>query len=103
MSSIPNKAPNVITAAGAVTPAEYNNINAASALALTLAVPSVDGQLCTFIDETGHAHTVTTPASGINGATHIATFGGTAGSSIQFVSRNSIWWVVGTPNGVTLS
>lgn len=102
MSSIANKAPNLITAAGAVTVGAINSINAASALALTLALPTIDGQEALFVDETGHAHTITTPATGVNGALHILTFGGTAGQGCHLVSRNSSWWTVSV-NGVTAS
>lgn len=102
MASVPNRSPNVITAAGAVTPAFVNSINAAGALALTLAAPTLDGQEAVFVDETGHAHTVTTPATLVNGASHILTFGGTAGQGCHLVSRNGIWWTVSL-NGVTVS
>ena len=56
MSNIPNRIPNVVTAAGLVTPSEYNHINAGGVLALTLGVPTVDGQTCSFVDETGKRH-----------------------------------------------
>ena len=102
MASIPNRTPNILAASGAVVPGFLNHITLGSAAALTLAAPTVDGQEAVFIDETGHAHTVTTPATLINGVDHIATFGGTAGSSIYLVSRNGVWWAIAL-NGVTLS
>lgn len=100
-ASVPNRAPNVITAAGAVTPSGLNSINAAGALALTLAAPTVDGQRAMFTDETGHAHTITTPANVLNGAHTTLTFGGTAGQSAELFSRNGKWWAA-LLNGVTV-
>ncbi len=85
-------------------------ITKAGVAAMTLALPTAglpsaagdDGRELTVIDTTGHAHTVTTPASGINGADHIATFGGTAGNFGTFVSYNGSWWLAASA-GVTLS
>jgi hypothetical protein len=103
MSFAPNKAPNVVTAAGLVTPASLNSINAAGALALTLAAPTFDGQEADFIDETGHAHTVTmVTANNLNVNKNVLTFGGTAGSSFSLWSRNGKWYT-GYLNGVTIT
>lgn len=79
-------------------------IGSAGALAMTLAAPTrqQNGSLLVFSDATGHAHTLTTPASTINGASHIATFNGTAGSSVTVVAANGVWWVVAL-NGVSIS
>jgi hypothetical protein len=101
-----------LSASGAVGITEgFCAITATSAAALTLAqaptgLPSAggeDGQRILFIDTTGHAHTVTTPASGIAGGKHVATFNGTVGSSIEFIAYQGVWYVVGTASGVTLS
>lgn len=109
MSSIPNRTPNVITAAGAVSPALFNHINAAGNLALTLAAPIADGQEVNFVDETGHAHTLvigivgSPPTSGLNsGLKSTITFNGTAGSFVRLVSRGLNWWAL-DQNGVSLS
>lgn len=107
MSSIPNRAPNVITASGTVTVADgvVNSINAAGALTLTLPLPTVDGIRVPFIDETGHAHVIQcsgSPASGLNAASGTLTFGGTAGDSCELISRNDRWYTLSL-NGVTVS
>jgi hypothetical protein len=109
MSSVPNRAPNVITLAGAITPAELNHINAAGALALTLALPTVDGQILRFIDETGHAHVITIapngspPTAGLNGGSNSTlTFNGTKGSAVELISRNGNWYT-GPLNGVAVA
>jgi len=75
-------------------------ITAAGVAALTLAAPVAgspanggnDGQELKILDQSGHAHTITTPASGINGVHHIATSGGTAGDSITFTAYNGAWY-----------
>ncbi len=109
MSNVPNSAPNVITAAGAVTAAKFNNIHAAGALALTLASPTIDGQEIWFTDETGHAHTIVVAAAGspptsglITGEVTTLTFGATAGDSVGLMSRNGFWQLLAL-NGVTIS
>lgn len=81
-----------------------------SAQAMTLAAPTAgsqasggdDARELTVIDTTGHAHTVTTPANGINGADHIATFGGTVGKFGTFIAYNGVWYLAAS-NGITLS
>jgi hypothetical protein len=111
MSNVPNRTPNVITAAGAVTPGtEYNFIDSAGAIALTVAAPVCDGQIMNFIDQGGHAHTVvctgagSPPTAGLNAGTtaNTLTFGGTKGDSVQIVSQNGFWWT-NVLNGVTVS
>lgn len=103
MSQVPNRTLNVITAAGAVTPgSEYNQINATGALALTIASAPVDGQIMSFVDETGHAHTIV--CTGLNGGTTLnkLTFGAAIGDSCQLIARNGFWWTLNL-NGVTVS
>jgi hypothetical protein len=105
MASVPNSAPNVITAAGAVTPAKFNAINAAGALALTLAAPVADGAEIYFNDETGHAHTITATGlfnGGKSGMANELTFGGTVGNCAMLVSRNGYWWLLASA-GITAS
>ena len=67
-------------------------INTAGVDAMTLATPVIgpqatggdDGKVVTIIDNGGHAHTITTAANKIINSKHVATFGGTIGSSITF-------------------
>lgn len=105
MSNIPNSPANVLSADGAASPLgafNYFLITKASAAAITLAAPVADGQRCTFQDGSGHAHTVTTPANGVNGANHVLTFGGTAFQFCELISYNGTWNVLAV-SGVTIS
>lgn len=82
----------------------------AGVAAMTLAapvagLPSVggdDGRELTIMDVTGNAHTVTTPAGGINGNKHIATFGAVVGQFGTFVAYNGAWYLAAS-SGVTLT
>jgi len=98
-------------ASGAITIKEGTVfLTKAGVAAMTLAVPTAglqsaggdDGRELVVIDTTGHAHTVTTPASGIDGADHIATFGGTVGQFGTFIAYNGAWYLA-AQSGVTLS
>jgi hypothetical protein len=72
----------------------------AGVAAMTLAAPVAgspaaggnDGQTLKIIDVSGHAHTITTGASGINGNHHIATSSGSAGDEISFTAYNGVWY-----------
>lgn len=85
-------------------------ITDASAAALTLALPVAgaasaggqDGASLTIISTTAAAHTVTTPASGINGTLHIATFAAAVGNAVTLTAYNGKWYA-STLNGVTIS
>ena len=80
MSSVPNAAVTTISAAGAVTPTRFNVIGGSGALALTLAVPTIDGQTITFTE------------AGLNGGTQTTlTFNGTKGSSVDLFSSGGSW------------
>ena len=86
-----------------------NFVTTAGVDAMTLAQPVAggpgvgqDGITISVFDTGGHAHTVTTAANGINGASHIATFNGTKGSLVSFRAFNGVWYVVDLV-GVTLS
>ena len=61
-----------------------------------------DGLEITIIDNSGHAHTVTTAASKITPSHHLITFGGTQGSFVTLVARNGFWIPVQS-SGVTIS
>jgi hypothetical protein len=75
-------------------------ITAAGVAALTLAAPVAgspanggnDGQELKILDQSGHAHTITTPANGINGNHHIATSGATPGDSVTLTAYNGAWY-----------
>ena len=97
----------VATASGAIQPkTSYVVLKAASAaLAMTLANPTAgaqDGIEITIIATGTGAHTVTTGAAGLNGADHIATFGGAIGDNIVLYAFNGTW-LVESSVGVTLS
>jgi len=85
-------------------------VTKAGVAALTLALPTAglpaaaghDGQILRIVDVGGHAHTVTTPASGLNGSVHIATFNGTVGSFVELIAYNAVWYVLAS-SGITLS
>jgi hypothetical protein len=87
-------------------------ITDATAAALTLAAPVAglasagtpgnDGQRLTLISTTAAAHTVTTPASGINGTLHIATFAAAVGNSVELQAFGGSWYTVNV-KGVTIS
>ena len=61
-----------------------------------------DGLEITIIDNSGHAHTVTTAAAGITPAHHLMTFNGTQGSFVTLMARNGFWIPV-QQSGVTIS
>lgn len=112
MSNIPNFAPTVISASGAVTPVNkglFHITKSSAAALLTLVAPDTDGQQMVFIDESGKAHTITIaavgspPTAGLNGgAVTTLTFNATKGSSVELYSRNGSWFT-GPLNGVALS
>lgn len=67
--------------------------------------PTLTGQngvMLTFVSKTAFAHTITTPANGINGSKHIATFTAAAGNGLTLLADSGVWWVISTI-GVTLS
>lgn len=97
----------VATASGAIqVKTSYVVLKAASAvLAMTLANPTAaaqDGMEITIIATGTGAHTVTTGASGLNGADHIATFGGAIGDNIVLYAFNGTW-LVESSVGIVLS
>ena len=70
-------------------------ITTAGVDATTLATPTAgtdDGKKIIVFDAGGHAHTITTAASKIVPAHHLATFGGTAGSWVEFEAFNGLWY-----------
>jgi len=91
-------------AASGAIPVQSGSIalNGAGALAMTLALPTAaqDGTTIFIAAATAHAHTVTTPANGIDGALHIATFAA-KGDNVELRAINGTWNVVGAPGGPT--
>jgi hypothetical protein len=75
-------------------------LTGAGVVAATLPLPIVgapstgghDGAELLIVCTTAHAHTVTTPANGINGANHVITFSGTLPNTISLVALNGTWW-----------
>jgi hypothetical protein len=94
--------------ADAITiPAGTVFITTAGVDALTLPLPIAgsavsggqDGAKLLIYSTTAYAHTVTTPANGFNGATHICTFTGAASNYISLTAYNGSWYVTGNLNG----
>jgi hypothetical protein len=81
-------------------------INKTSAAAMSLAAPTAgfdDGKKLKIIAATAHAHTVTTPANEINGASDTVTFAA-VGDWVELVAYNGIWYAtVGGPTPAALS
>ena len=86
-------------------------LNGAAVQAMTLALPTAtnkqganiaDGSQLTVLSAGAYAHTVTTPANGINGNKLTATFAPNVGSNITLVAVNGIWVVLAS-TGITLS
>jgi hypothetical protein len=96
----------IVAATGIVIPSGIVAIspNPTSALALTLPLPSPGApyQTLQIWDFVGAAHTVTTPADGINGTLHVITFGGTAFTQVTLTAFLG-GWLVGPTSGITLS
>lgn len=93
----------VVAAAGPTAIANTHGkvvVTYAGVAALTLANPTAgspanggnDGQTLKIIDGSGHAHTVTTGANGINTTHHIATSGAAIGDSIELIAYNGAWY-----------
>lgn len=109
-TTFPNRTVTALSADGAITPQTADDFFAiikAGAAALTLALPTVDGQTLTFSDTGGHAHTITVPiasppTAGFNGTKATATFNGTVGSFLTIKSYNGSWYVLGS-SGVTVA
>jgi len=71
----------------------------------TLALPVAgadDGKKIRITSTTAFAHTVTTPATGYDGATHIATFAAAIGNGMLLEASGGTWLVVEN-TGVTLT
>ena len=114
MSQVPNRAPQTLSTAGAVTLSDITFLLSVSsppaALALTLAAPVVDGIIANVISQDTQAHTLvctgagSPPTAGLNGGTtnNKLTWNGTKGSSVTLTSFNGFWYSSNL-NGVTVS
>jgi len=93
----------------------YVFVNSTGVDAMTLAQPIAgvadsqptgqDGLTIVIIDTGGHAHTITTistPILGVVPSHHLITFGGTAGSFVELVAYNGLWYPLSS-TGVTIS
>ena len=87
-----------VTASGAIPVVSGTYaLNGAAALAMTLAAPTTPAQDGTRIyipAITAHAHTVTTPASGLYGTKHIVTYAA-EGDAVLLEAVNGTWMVQG--------
>ena len=90
------------TANGAIAIKEgLSIITKASIDVLTLAKPIAglpaaggdDGKVLRILSATAFAHTVTTPAAGINGAFTTLTFTGAVGNTVELVAYGGTWYV----------
>lgn len=85
-------------------------ITKAGVAVMTLAVPTAgsipsggdDFKKLEILSTTAQAHTVTTPANGLNGNRLTATFAAAAGNSLKLVALGGVWYVVGS-TGITLT
>ncbi len=81
-------------------------INKTTAAAMLLAAPTAvfdDGKRLKIVAATAHAHTVTTPPNGINGASDTVTFAA-VGDWVELVALNGVWYAtVGGPTPAALS
>lgn len=81
-------------------------ITKGSAATMTLAAPIAgvdDGKSLTIVDSTGFAHTVTTPANGINTNKLTATFDATLARQFTLRAYGGTWWTNPGATGITLS
>lgn len=102
----------VDAASGAIAVKEGTVVitKSSGAAVMTLALPVAgaqtaggdDGKVLRIVSTTAQAHTVTTPATGYNGATHIATFAANIGSAFELVAYNGSWYMLNTI-GITLT
>ena len=102
-------APVAYAASGAIAPPTQPFtdvlITKAGVAVMTLALPvsgTDDGKRMRITSNTAFAHTVTTPASGYNGALHIATYAAAVGNNVLLEAQAGTWNVIENL-GVTLS
>lgn len=72
-------------------------VTAAGIATMTLALPVAgvdDGKIVCVVSTTANAHTLTTPANGLNKTLHIATFAPTVGAYVWLVAYQGTWYVL---------
>jgi hypothetical protein len=101
-----------LTAAGAIAlQAGTVFLKAGSAAAMTLATPvsgspgsgGNDGMRLSIVAGDAFAYTVTLTANKVDGADDTLTWAAAVGNNIELVAAGGIWYIVGTPRGVTLT
>ena len=83
----------------------------AGVAAMTLGLPvsgpasaaGQDGSELLFLSTTTNQHTLTTPANGFNGSSHILTFAATAQSQLSIVASGGIWYYAKAVNAAVAS
>lgn len=101
----------VITAASGAITIKFGTVilNRSSAIAATLAAPTAitDDYSRLLIESiTAQAHTVTQTTPGFNNgstASDVATFGTAIGNNFEIIAYQGVWYVIGTPAGVTIA
>jgi hypothetical protein len=86
-------------------------ITKAGVAAMTLAAPASglpaagggDANELTIVSTTANAHTITTPANAINGASHVLTFAAAAGTQVILRAKGGVWYVEPSAPGITIS
>ena len=76
-------------------------LNKAGVCAMTLAAPIAvkqDGITIRVVSLTAQAHTITTPATGINGNKNTLTFGGAIADGVTLEALNGVWYVTSATN-----
>lgn len=77
-------------------------ITKGSAAAMTLALPISgvdDGKVLTVVCTTAFAHTVATPANGIDGTKTTITFVAAAGNMVELIAFGGLWYLATPPTG----
>lgn len=73
-----------------------------SGVSQSLGDPKDDGKELLIVSTTAFAHTITTPATGVNKTLHLLTFAGAVGNHVRLKAFAATWYVVGS-SGVTAS
>lgn len=84
-------------------------LSGAGVVAATLALPvsgeqsagGDNGKVLTIIGVSAQAHTVTTPAAGLNAASTTLTYQAAIGNGVQLVAFNGSWMVLNATNDTT--
>ena len=96
-----NYPPTKYLALGALAPIGLAILAVGGAAAFTLAIPAHDGDVLILLSIDGQRYTVTTPVGAINGTKTVLAFGGAIGDSATLIGYGGVWYIDGTPSGVT--